>query len=474
MFFNFFIETTRYFIKIAFVERKIVDYLRCWHRSPRRQPLVLRGARQVGKTWLVREFAKIAGVELVELNFERNPEYARYFKESEPRKIINNLEIIFSRKINLGQTLLFLDEIQAAPELLPVLRWFAEECSELALIAAGSLLEFTLLEHRFSMPVGRISYAHMEPMGFREYLVAHGQEQLLEALNEWSPGASLSAAACDAAAKWFYRYQMVGGMPWIVAADVDGASAQECRRLQRDLIQTFRDDFGKYASRVEPQVMNSVLSAIASSIGRKFVYAHVAEEMRQYYVKQALELMASARLCHFVTHSDANGVPLAGERNIKKRKVILLDVGLAHGLWDTPVGSAFPDSVHLSPRLKSAIDEQVLGQQLRLLVDDPSVEPQLFYWQREGSAPGEIDYLLLLHGQIIPVESKAGKAGAMKSLHQFMHDKGLGLAVRCDANPPSLQNLSIKTTKGQAVHYKLLGIPQFLVWRLPELVGCDC
>ena len=453
------------------MQRHISIYLQDWLKEVRRQPLVLRGARQVGKTWAVRNFAELTGRELFEINFEYTPEYERYFtEEHNPHRIIENLELVFARTIHADKALLFLDEIQAAPKVIPLLRWFAEKYAELPVITAGSLLEFVLKEHTFSMPVGRISFAHMEPLSFAEYLRAHGQEAIIAKLKSYQIGERFSTALYDTCIRWFQRYQMVGGMPQIVAADVDGAKAQELRRMQRNLIQTFRDDFGKYGNPINSKTMNAVLLSIAASVGRKFVYAHVGEGIKQYSAKNALELLGLARLCHFIVHSDANGLALGGEVNEKKRKVILLDVGLLHALWNTPALTEFPKQSELSAKVRSAVDEQILGQQLRSIVDDASIEPQLYYWQREGGNPGEIDYLIQHKGQVIPIEAKSGKAGSMKSLHQFMHDKKLELAVRCDANPPSLQNVSVKTTKGQSVQYRMLNIPPFLVHRLPELL----
>jgi predicted AAA+ superfamily ATPase len=200
--------------------------------------LVLRGARQVGKTWLVRDLAARSLRQLIELNFEREPRLARHFESNAPAEITNEISLALGRPIDPGNSLLFLDEIQAAGHLLAKLRWFAEEMPQLPVIAAGSLLDFTLADHSFSMPVGRLSYQHVEPMGFPEYLLAHGQERLLSVLSRWRPPARLSPAAHEKATEWFERYAMVGGMPAVVAADAGGGDAADCRALQRDLMAT--------------------------------------------------------------------------------------------------------------------------------------------------------------------------------------------------------------------------------------------
>lgn len=444
--------------------------LSTWIESDGRKPLIVRGARQVGKTWLVRDLAEARGLDLVEINFEQNPLSARWFASNDPRQILGELSLAIGRDVVPGKSLLFLDEIQAGRSVLASLRWFAEQLPGLAVVAAGSLLDFALKEAAARVPVGRVSYLHLEPMGFPEFLRAHGQDRLLEVLSSWSPGDEPSLAGHEAASSWFDRFLMVGGMPAVVTADVDRGNPHECRRLQSDLITTFRDDFARYAGRMDTLILDYVLLAIASMLGRKFVATHVGEGVKQHQVSRALELLCQARLCYRVLHSAANGIPLGGEINPRMRKVLLLDVGLAHALLGTPAGSAFPRWSSVSPQVRGQLAEQVAGQQLRMVQARPGHEPSLFYWQREGGRAGEIDFVIQCGARIVPVELKAGATGAMKSLHQFMYDKGLSLAVRLDTNPPSFQAMNLATTKGQAVQYRLLNLPHYLTWRIGELV----
>lgn len=432
--------------------------------------MVLRGARQVGKTWLVRDLASRSGRRLVELNFEREPRLARHFESNDPKQILGELSLALGQDVVPGTSLLFLDEIQSAGHLLAKLRWFAEELPELPVIAAGSLLDFTLADHSFSMPVGRISYRHVEPMGFPEYLRAHRQDRLLAVLGRWRPQAPLSLAAHEKATEWFQRYAMVGGMPAVVAEDVAGGDALTCRTLQKDLVATYRADFIKYAGRMDPIVLDSVLLATAHSIGRKFVYARVGDGVKQHQAKNALELLARARLCHLVRHSAANGLPLAAETKDSLRKALLIDVGILHGLLGTPAGNRFPRWGDMAPQIRGQLAEQLAGQALRLLGDKSGDGPELFYWQREGGRPGEIDYLVQSAGRIVPVELKSGPSGAMKSLHQFMFDKGLDLAVRLDANPPSVSRISHTTTQGNPVNFRLVSLPIYMTFVLPEVL----
>jgi predicted AAA+ superfamily ATPase len=212
-----------------------------------------------------------------------------------------------------------------------------------------------------------------------------------------------------------------------------------------------------------------VVHAVARSLGRKFVYAHVGEGVKQHQAKRALELLVAARLCHLVQHTAATGLPLGGEVKDTFRKVILLDVGMFHALADTPAADRFPAWTDLAPGVRGQLVEQLAGQALLLGGDRTGDGPRLFYWQREGGRPGEIDFLIQTGGRIVPVELKAGAAGAMKSLHQFMFEKKLRFAIRIDDNPPSFATIDVATTQGDRVRYRLLGLPIYLAWRAVEL-----
>lgn len=452
------------------MKRNLSRFLQDWLKSKPRLPLVIRGARQVGKTWLVRDLAMRERRTLLEVNFERDPGLSRHLHQPDPRRIFDDLALVLDLNAEPHQTLLFLDEIQAAPEVVAKLRWFAEEMPELAVVAAGSLLEFALADYAHSMPVGRIRYAHVEPLTFAEFLHAHGQTTLLDRLQQFDPGESLSPAVHEKAMAWHERFSMVGGMPAVVARDAGGASAAEIRSLQRDLVQTYRDDFAKYAGRLEHRLLDPVLHAVLASLGKKFIYSRVGAGVKAHQAKGALERLATARLCQLIPHASANGIPLAAEANHRLRKVALLDVGLAHGLWNTPAGRSFPRWTELSPQVRGGLTEQITAQELRITAGDPTLMGQVHHWRREGGRNAEVDYLLEVGTRILPVEVKSGSAGGMKSLHQFMFEKRLPLSLRLSGNPPSHQAVAVKTTQGNLVHYQLLNLPHYLTWRLPGLV----
>ncbi|MFA6433624.1 MAG: AAA family ATPase [Elusimicrobiales bacterium] len=453
------------------MKRTVEVRLDAWLASPDRRPLVLRGPRQVGKTWLVRELAARSGRRLVEINFERDPSLKRIFKFKDPRRVLGELYLALSVDIDPDNSLLFLDEIQGAGEVLAGLRWFYEELPRLPVAAAGSLLDFALADHAFSMPVGRIAFQHIEPMGFPEYLIAHGQERLLSPISAWRPGEELSVTAHAQALSWFYRFAMVGGMPAVVAADVGGREPRHVRELQKDLVAAYRADFAKYSGRMDRDILDAVLKTVVASLGRKFVHAHVREGVKQHQAKRALDMLSMAQLVHQVRYTAANGLPLGAEVKNSFRKVVAADVAVVHAILNTPAAQSYPEWDSLAPALRGQLTDQLAAAQLRLTDSGAGDGPELYYWQREGGRPGEIDYLVQMLGRIIPVELKPGASGAMKSLHQFMFERRLPLAVRGDSNPPSVINVDVKTTQGNAVRYKLVSVPVYMLWNLPAILA---
>jgi len=452
------------------VQRKFTEFLQNWLTSGNRKPLVIRGARQVGKTWLVRELASRTKRTLLEINFEREPKLRQLFSARDPERIFDDLCIAKGITCNPEESLLFLDEIQAAPEALAGLRWFAEEMEQLPVIAAGSLLEFALADFEHSVPVGRISYAYVEPLSFEEYLLAHDCTALLDRLREWQPNEKISSAVHEKATEWFDRFAMVGGMPDMVQHDLANEDGASIRTLQRDLLQAYRDDFTKYSGHLSGMVLEQVLLHIINSLGNKFVYNRVPGNLKAQHVKQGLKLMAMAHLCQLIPHSAANGIPLASEANPRIQKVGLLDIGLAHGLWNTPAARKFPQWNDIPPTIRGGLAEQLASQQLRLACGEATYLGQVHHWRREGGRVGEIDYLAEIEGRIIPVEVKGGSAGSMKSLQIFMQEKGLDLAVRLSRNTPSLEFINVHTTQGKQAKYDLLNLPLYLTWRLRDLV----
>ena len=270
-----------------------LDYLKKWKDRATRKPLVIRGARQVGKSFLVRLMASEAFANLVEINFERMPDAASLFISKTPRTILPLLEARFNVPIKPGKTLLFLDEIQAAPEVFAALRYFHEEMPELHVIAAGSLLEFVLLEHSFSMPVGRIEYLHLGPMSFEEFLLALGREKLRQWLMRFTLAEVIPDGLHRELLDLVRQYCVVGGMPEAVAAFARNGSYQECEQVQQSILSTYRDDFSKYASKVRHQRVEKVFTKIPRLVGRKFhgLFLGCRQDLNKHLILQMYRLL---------------------------------------------------------------------------------------------------------------------------------------------------------------------------------------
>lgn len=438
-----------------------------WLLQKNRKPLILRGARQVGKTWLTRNFAQRHQLQLIELNFEKNVRLADHFKDNHPPTILKNLESELNCRISPVQTLLFLDEIQAAPHLLASLRWFKEDMPQLAVIAAGSLLDFVLNDHHFSMPVGRLSYLYVEPISFAEFVLASNQamyEQWQDVGLELPDNPRLHQRFLDA----YYQYCLVGGMPEVVNEWLSSNDLNLCLALQQDLLSTFQDDFYKYSQRLEPRLLIKLIDSVVEQLGNKFMLKRVTDEANNPQIKQAISLLAQARLISQVKQTSGYGVPLGAESNERFFKILFLDIGLIASLLRLS-RLHIEDSKKYIFKNKGALAEQFVAQQLRATLS-LTEDPLLFYWQRTNGRQGEVDYILQYGIHIIPIEVKSGSAGSMKSLHQFMSDRKLNLAIRCDTNPLSVFVVDVKTTKGDSVHYTLLSIPVYMAGKIPNLL----
>jgi uncharacterized protein len=448
--------------------RFAANELDTWLKGPNRKPLVLRGARQVGKTWIVRDFAKRNMLELIELNLEKSPGYADLFSINSPQKILKNIEAVLNIKIQPESSCLFLDEIQAAPELFSKLRWFKEDMPELPVIAAGSLLEFAFNKHKHSMPVGRITYLHLEPLSFFEFVLASGNEALHEKMTSFKLNGVVPQTLHIKGMELYKEYCLIGGMPETVHTWFEGNDLKACVKIQQDLLATFRDDFHKYGGEMDARLLNRILLSVAEQLGNKFVYSMVDSSVKTNIIKNALLMMFQAKLCSKVTHTSGNGLPLGAESNEKFFKALMVDAGLVSAqLGMSSEKLLKPDKMVLSNR--GGVAEQFVGQQLRA-AQSPLMDPQLYYWQRTGGRLGEIDYIIQHENQIIPIEVKSGATGAMKSLHQFMAEKKLKLAVRVNANPSLIEDISVRTTLGQDVKYRLLSIPLYLAEGISNLI----
>ena len=452
------------------MQRSAEERLAAWAAQKNRKPLVLRGARQTGKTWLVGEFGGRFPGQMASVNFEREPELAACFAPNDPKAILGLLEARLRRTITPGKTLLFLDEIQTAPEILAKLRWFAEELPSQHVIAAGSLLDFALADHAFSMPVRRITYGHLEPMTFAEFLVATGEERLLKAIRVCTPSAGVPDVLHSRLLELVRNYALVGGMPAAVADWVEHHSFTRTAEIHRDLLQTIRDDFAKYKRGVYTTRVAKVFAALPRLVGRKFQPSKVDADEKTLPIKDAFHMLALARVVTPVQRSAANGIPLAAEADERYQKVCLLDTGL----YATQTGidaAAVASQPDLTLVNEGQLAEQLVGQELRACRPF-NEEPALFTWVREAkNSNAEVDYVIQVGTRIVPVEVKAGATGTLRSLHMMVAEKELDLAVRVSSTPLQRRKIQTALPIGTPRSFTLLSVPFYLVSEIPRLVG---
>ena len=428
--------------------------------------MVIRGARQVGKSTIVRNFAKEFNLDLIEVNLEKHNSLNSVFKTKNIAEICRELEYLTNKDLSkTDNKLLFLDEIQATPEAIPCLRYFREERPELALISAGSLLEFTLSKHNYSMPVGRIEYLYMGPMNFIEYLTATGEDNLIQLLNNFKWGDSFPTTAHNRLCSHLRDYFIVGGMPEAVDAFITDASANQVIDVQISIIETYQDDFAKYAKHSQLNELQNVFQHVPLTAGEKVKYSNINPHRPARDIKVAIELLEKAGIIIRVNHSDATGIPLKANMNAKQFKLYFLDVGLLNNVC----GTRHLSMEHLSTLRfvnEGNIAEQFIAQHL-LYSGRPNAKPELYYWLREGkSNNAEVDFVIPQEERIIPTEVKAGKSGTLKSLQVFTGARDTSTCLRFDLNPPSQQMVKHKLLSDEVCNFNLISLPIYMVNRL--------
>ena len=413
---------------MAYYSRNIDEKLLEWKDAPRRKPLLIRGARQVGKSTAVRQLGKTFKY-FVEANLERQPTIQQLFtKDIDVRRTCEGISATLGIPIIAGETLLFLDEIQVSQEAIMSLRYFKEDYPELHVIAAGSLLEFTL-EELPSFGVGRIRSLYMYPFSFDEFLRAQELDTTVDYKHRASATEPLPEAVHNKLVEQLKTFYLVGGMPAAVTEWIESKSYLECSHIHNDILDTYQDDFAKYKSRVSPVLLRKVLRSVALQAGSKFVYRQVADDIHSSVIKDALHLLTLAGLIKPVVHSDGNGLQLGAEANDSFTKYLFMDMGLMQTMLGIPASDILLAS-EVDFVNKGAFSEMFAGLEL-MKNHDCFTKADLYYWQNMArGANAEIDYLIVKDGKIVPVEVKANTKGSMQSLWLFMRKKKLHEAIR--------------------------------------------
>ena len=424
------------------MERTIFLELQKWNAAQERKPLLVRGARQVGKSWAIEQFGKRHFRETVTLNFDLHPKYSSCFHSLDPKSVIPSIELLTGSRIS-SNTLLFLDEIQECPNAIRSLRYFREQRPDIPVIGAGSLLEFALNAESFRMPVGRVSFLTIYPLSFQEFLTGAGKKQLVEYLNTLSglnrknlhEGPELIPKPVHEELLASLRtYMLLGGMPDVLNTFFsDPTHPTDAFRIQDELLQTFRRDFGKYASRANHPYMEKVFMTAPALTGKRIKYVQIDPDARSRELKKAINLLSSAGLVRKIHRTDASGLPLEATASQDKFKLLFLDVGLSGNLCG--LSDQFVLEKELVAINSGSVAEQYAGQEL-LLLQEPWKDGILHYWDRESkSSSAEVDYVIQAGSSIIPIEIKSGTSGRLRSLFRFMEEKKPPLGLRLYTGP---------------------------------------
>ena len=430
--------------------------LKNWQSSIHHKPLLIRGARQVGKTYCVRQFGMGNFSNMVEINFEQQKEYRACFDTLYPAEILTRIYTLSGKQIIPGKTLLFLDEIQECPQAILALRYFYEQMPELHVIAAGSLLEFTLRKEDFRMPVGRIQSLYMYPLSFREFLIACDEVPLTEYLQQVNVKNGVENVFHDRLIVLLRQYLTLGGMPEVISAYKEYANLPACQIIQATILDNYRGDFGKYASKTSVRYLQRLYEKASGLVAQHFQYVAVDPDAAARDIRPALDDLIDAGIIYKVHATSATGLPLGSTVREKKFKLLFVDVGLVSQTSALSAQILMQDDLILINR--GVIAEQFVGQELLAYAQNYQ-KANLYYWEREErTSNAEVDYITHFNSTILPIEVKAGATGSLRSLQVFLNEKQLDIGIQISQKPLSFNN-------------RILSIPLYMIAELPRIVA---
>ena len=411
------------------MRRLILSTLKDWILTENHKIILLRGARQVGKTYIVRELAKDFDYYL-EVNFEKNPDIIQFFDQNlDPIRICTNLSAYYGIPVVDGKTLLFFDEIQSCPKAIQSLRFFYEARPGLHVIAAGSLLEFAM-EELTSYGVGRIRSIYIYPMSFDEFLMANNEDALIDLKKNASHVSPLNPAFHEKLKDYLKRFLIIGGMPEVVKTFIGNSSnINLVQNVLSDITTSYNDDFAKYKSRVPVLRLREIFASVVKQSGGKFVYTNAGVLSNPVQAKEALDLLEMAGLVYKVYHTSGQGIPLGSDANYKMFKTFLHDNGIFQQLSGLRLSELLIAN-NIDLLNKGNIAEAFAGIEM-MKYANVYEKRQLYYWHREkrGSS-AEVDYLTEQQGQVVPVEVKSGSSGKMQSMNRFLEERNSAFGIR--------------------------------------------
>ena len=437
------------------MHRQMLQALQDWKQSPSRQPLLIRGARQTGKTYLVEQLGQHCFEHVLTINFEKQPHFKDCFQNLDPHTIVQTLELVADISLQPGSSLLFLDEIQECPQALQALRYFFEDMPDLHIIGAGSLLEFALDDDQLRIPVGRVQFMHLYPMSLTEHLQALGKTKRADFLNNIDLNETIAEPVHNQLLNDLRAYFITGGMPRIVQLYQDHNSLLMCQQAQLDLLNTYREDFAKYASQIQKSYCERVFERSFSLIAQHFKYTDIDPDMDHRSLKRALQLLIKAHVLTPVYLTQSPSLPLSAHRIAKRFKLLFLDVGLAQAVSQIPANKLLRQN--LMQINQGILTEQFVGQQL-LTLSAFNSPFYLHYWKRDKKgSQAEVDYLLAVDDAVIPIEVKSGKTGRLKSLQLYMQTYQPPVGIKL-----STDQLDTSGT--------IWSVPLYMVEQIPRLV----
>lgn len=446
--------------------RYAVDDLKEWFKESDRKPLVLRGARQVGKSTVVRLLANELDLDLIEINLEKFKFKSLKDQEINLDEIIEEIELRFKKSIT-SKSLVFFDEIQDQPSLITALRYFYEEKPEIAVIAAGSLLEFALNEDEVSVPVGRVRYYHMGPMSFFEFLLALGEERLYKTLVE---NKNISKVAHERLLILLTNFIFIGGMPKAVQTYIKSKDFKKTRQVQKEILELYRDDFYKYTKGKGVLRVQAVFDYVPFHLGQKVKYSEIDSNEKSRDLKIAKELLVFSKVILPIYHSNCSGLPLSAQRDDAIFKFFFLDVGLACAAQEIDI-QTIKDGEYLT---KGSLVEQLVIQLLWTSRTKPFIN-DVYYWLKDkDTQKAEIDFVIQDKGMIYPIEVKSEKNGRLRSLFQFIAEKKLSSGIKISTEQFSISEIKTKvqTAHGQEdIKFKLHSIPIYLTENLTNFLA---
>lgn len=420
------------------MQRSIDAALIAWKNDSTHLPLIIRGARQIGKTYSIRMFGESQFKNYVEINFELDPQFKACFSQLDPHQIIQELELLTSHSITPGQTLLFLDEVQECPQALMALRYFKEKLPDLHVIAAGSLLEFVFNDSEFRMPVGRVQFLFMQPLSFKEFLVAMGHEKLRDFI-ETAPlrDNTIPDSVHARCLELIRQYSVLGGMPAVIQEYQRTGSYKKAQDMQSILLNTYQNDFGKYAKGNQINYCRLLFTKAPQLVSKQFKFSQISTEIQSRELKPALTKLVQASVLHLVYATSASGLPLNALLNEKKMKLLFLDIGLLKRASHLDIDLLLEQDLFLINQ--GQLMEQLVGQEL-LASQDRLMPPEVYFWARDArGASAEVDFVLNFGRQILPIEVKSGHSNQMKSMRIFLEEQKIPYGIKISQAPIKIE-----------------------------------